>query len=102
MRTASAEQIRGLIDPATTAVVTMECQRGVIGDLATFPALRDAVVASGAIDNMARVVDAARAAGAPVVHALAHFRADRLGSSTNAPVLEHAASIPGQLLEGSD
>src|SRR4051812_47322580 len=32
-----------LLDPATTAVVTMECQRGVIGDLATFPALKDAV-----------------------------------------------------------
>ena len=90
-----------LIDPSTTAVVTMECQRGVVGDLATFPALRSAVVDGGAIEAMARVVGAARAAGAPVVHALAQFRPDRFGSPTNAPLLAYAARIPGQLEEGS-
>src|SRR5690349_15257578 len=79
----------------------MECQRGVMGDLATFPALRDAVDAGGATDAIVAVVDAARAAGATVVHALAVFRADRLGSSTNAPLLAYAATIPGQLEEGS-
>lgn len=96
-----ADELRELLNPATTAVVTMECQRGVIGDLATFPALRDAVVESGTIDSVARVVDAARTAGVLVVHALAHFRLDRLGSPTNAPLLVHAAQIPGQLEEGS-
>lgn len=94
-------QLAPLVAPATTAVVTMECQRGVVGDLATFPALRDAVVAGGVIEHAASVVVAARSAGATVAHALAHFREDRLGSSTNAPLLAFAATIPGQLLEGS-
>lgn len=93
--------LASLIHPSTTAVVTMECQRGVVGDLATFPALRDAVLESGSIEAMTAVVGAARRAGATVVHALAHFRPDRLGSSTNAPLLAYAATIPGQLEEGS-
>lgn len=79
----------------------MECQRGVVGDLATFPALRDAVVECETIEAIARLLAAARAAEVQVVHALAHFRADRRGSSTNAPLLAHAATIPGQLIEGS-
>lgn len=91
-----------VIDPSSTAVVTMECQRGVIGDLATFRALRDAVAERAAVPAMVAVVGAARAAGVPVVHALAHFRADRLGSFTNAPLLAYAATIPGQLEEGSE
>jgi len=94
-------ELSRLVDPPTTAVVTMECQRGVLGDLATFPALSAAVTETGAIDAMARVVGAARLAGATVVHALAEFRPDRLGSFTNAPLLAFAASIPGQLEEGS-
>lgn len=93
--------LSALIDPTSTAVATMECQRGVVGDLATFPALRDAVAETGAVASMVAVVDAARAAGVPVVHALAWFRADRLGSFTNAPLLAYAATIPGQLEEGS-
>lgn len=91
-----------LIDPSSTAVVTMECQRGVVGDLATFPALRRAVLASGAMEAVVEVVGAARAAGVPVVHALAQFRPDRFGSPTNAPLLAYAATIPGQLEEGSE
>ncbi|MBX7069611.1 MAG: cysteine hydrolase [Microthrixaceae bacterium] len=91
-----------IIDPALTAVVTMECQRGVVGDLATFPALAAVVEESGMIDAAAAVVRAARSASVPVVHALAVFRPDRLGSFTNAPLLAHAARIPGQLEEGSD
>lgn len=90
-----------MVDPATTAIVSMECQRGVIGDLATFPALREAVVDAGLIATMAALLDRGRAVGVTVVHALATFRADRLGSPTNAPLLEFAATIPGQLLEGS-
>lgn len=93
--------LRELLAPTTTAIVTMECQRGVVGDLATFPALAEAVASEGTIGAAARVVDAARSAGALVVHALAHFRADRLGSPTNAPLLAYAATIPGQLEEGS-
>lgn len=98
---ASAPDLASLLVPDTAAVVTMECQRGVVGDLATFPALRSAVDEQGTIERAADVVRAARTVGASVVHALAHFRADRRGSPTNAPLLAHAATIPGQLLEGS-
>ncbi|MFN8051200.1 MAG: cysteine hydrolase [Acidimicrobiales bacterium] len=94
-------RLTDLVDPATTALVTMECQRGVVGDLATFPALRTAVEESGLVANLAALAGAARAADVPVVHALAHFRPDRVGSPTNAPLLAYAATIPGQLEEGS-
>ena len=92
---------RGGLDPRSCAVVTMECQRGVIGDLATFPMLLEAVESSGMVPHLIELVDAARRSSVPVVHALAHFRSDRLGSRTNAPLLAHAALIDGQLLEGS-
>ena len=91
-----------LVDPPHTAVITMECQRGIIGDLATIPALRAAVEQATMIDAAAAVVDAARSAGALVVHAVAQFRTDRLGSPSNAPLLAFAATIDGQLLEGSE
>lgn len=90
-----------LVDPTHTAVVTMECQRGVIGDLATFPALAAAVESVGLRPRLADVATGARAHGVHVVHALAVFRRDRLGSSVNAPLLEAASHIEGQLLEGS-
>ena len=93
---------RLLNDPASCGVVTMECQRGVIGDLGTFPALLAAVSDSGMVPNLERLVVGARARGVTVVHALAHFRSDRLGSPTNAPLLRYASTIEGQLLEGSD
>ena len=85
-----------------TAVVTMECQRGVIGDLATFPALASAVGGSGLLERLSVLVRAARHHDVLVVHATVEFRADRAGSPTNAPLLEMAARIPGQLLVGSD
>lgn len=84
------------------AVVTMECQRGVIGDLATFPALASAVREVELIASVERLVVAARLCGVTVAHATVEFRPDRRGSPTNAPLLRHAARIPGQLLTGSD
>lgn len=94
--------ISRLIEPATTAVVTVECQRGVVGDGAVFPQLVDAVRASGMIENGARVLDAARAAGAHVLHGLAHRRADRGGQTANCLLLALAMKAPGEgLLPGS-
>ena len=54
-------------DPATTAVVVVECQRGVIGDLSMLPGLaRDT---GGIVPVIARLLDAARTAGVTVAHA---------------------------------
>ena len=91
-----------LLDPATTAVLTMELQRGVVGDRAAIPSLADAVASGQVVDRAAEVVRAARAAGARVVHCVAEFRPDRAGSSDNAPLLRTLARGEPNLLVGSD
>ena len=91
-----------LLDPAHTAVVTMELQRGVVGDLATIRGLADAVTERGIVAVAARVVGAARTAGARVVHCTAEFRPDRAGSNDNAPLLRAVSKGPAHLVTGSD
>jgi nicotinamidase-related amidase len=91
-----------LLDPAHTAVLTMELQRGVVGDRASIPALADAVESGGVVAAAARVVRAARGAGGRVVHCVAEFRPDRAGSNDNAPLLRALAKGPAHLLTGSE
>ena len=91
-----------LADPAHTAVLTMEMQRGVIGDLASIPTLAEAAASTGIVDATARLLDAARRAGARVVHCTAQFRPDRAGSATNAPLLAVMLRNPGHLVVDSD
>lgn len=91
-----------LLDPAHTALVTQECQRGVVGDLAALPQLAEAARASGAIGNMARLVAAARAAGVDVVHCLARHRTDRKGGNTNARLFAAMAKMPDALRQGTE
>ena len=52
--------------PRTTALLFVECQRGVIGDLSVLPAL--AAAAEPALAAMARLAAGARSAGVQVVH----------------------------------
>jgi nicotinamidase-related amidase len=80
-----------LIDPASTAVLTMELQRGVTGDLAAMQQLAKEVAAAGVIDNVARLCRAAREAGATVVHCTAVHRPDMRGSKVNSRI--QAASM---------
>lgn len=89
-----------LLDPAHTAVLTMELQRGVMGDLAMIPDLRAEVTATGMLDRIGALLTAARASGARVVHCTAEFRADRAGSATNAPMLR-ASAKRGSLIAGT-
>jgi nicotinamidase-related amidase len=91
-----------LADPAHTAVLTMEMQRGVIGDLASIPTLAEAAASTGIVDATARLLDAARRVGARVVHCTAQFRPDRAGSATNAPLLAVMLRNPGHLVVDSD
>ncbi len=44
-----------LVEPAHTAVLTMEVQRGVVGDLSSFPQLAEAVDRVGVVPNTARL-----------------------------------------------
>jgi nicotinamidase-related amidase len=75
--------LRDLVDPAHTAIVTQECQGAVIGAHAALPQLAEAAQRE-AIPNIARLVRAARAAGVPVVHCVAMRRDDGQGSNHNA------------------
>jgi nicotinamidase-related amidase len=93
--------LRELLDPAHTAVVTMELQRGVVGDRAVISTLADAVAEGHVIEHAARVVTAGRAAGARVVHCTAEFRPDRADSADNAPMLRVIAKGHPHLLTGS-
>jgi len=90
-----------LVDPAHTALVTQECQNGVIGEQAVFPELAVAARA-GMIGNAARLTKAARAVGVQVVHCLALRRADGLGSSSNARIFGAARKSGVVLLPGSE
>lgn len=72
-----------LLDPRHTALVTQECQNGVIGDEAVLRDLADEAQRT-AVPNIAALVVAARAAGVPVIHCLAVRRADDRGSNHNA------------------
>lgn len=89
------------LDTTRTAVVTMELQRGICGDLASFPALRDAV-AGVVSDNARRLLDHARAVGVPVVHCTFSVRADRAGTRLDLPLMAAARKNPEYLLHGSD
>lgn len=88
-----------LLEPSATAVVTMELQRGVVGDLASLPQLRDAAIAVDMLTNAGRVCASARGIDATVVHCTAEFRPDRKGSVNNARILAVSAQLNGDRLD---
>jgi nicotinamidase-related amidase len=91
-----------LADPRHTAMLVMEMQRGVIGDLAKFPELVKVCDERNVVANAARAADAARAGGVRVVQCTAAFRADRAGSHTdNSPFIKGLLRDPDHMLEGT-
>ncbi len=52
-------------DPSHSAVLTMEIQRGVIGDLTAFPQLADAAARVGVVANTARLLRGRGPTGCP-------------------------------------
>ncbi|MEY2460020.1 MAG: hypothetical protein QOG30_1850 [Acidimicrobiaceae bacterium] len=78
-----AVNLADLIQPVHTALVTQECQNGVIGGEAVLRDLADEAHRV-AVPNIVRLVQAARAAGVAVVHCLAVRRGDDRGSNHNA------------------
>jgi nicotinamidase-related amidase len=91
-----------LLDPAHTAVVTMELQRGIVGDRAAMRELADEVARQGTLAAAGRLCSAARRAGARVVHCTAEFRADRAGSVANTPMFSALWRNPNHLVAGSE
>jgi len=93
--------LRELVAPDRCAVVVMEMQRGIVGDLACIPELGKAVAEAGIIANTARLLRAARAAGVRVIHCTAAFRRDRVGSPGNIPMVNALLRNPEHLVVGS-
>jgi nicotinamidase-related amidase len=92
-------ELRALLAPETTAVVTSELQNGVVGESSVLPEL--AAAARGTIANTARLCTAARAAGATVIHCTAATRADRRGSNSNARLFNAVRKSGVELLLGT-
>lgn len=90
-----------LADPRRCAVVTMELERGVVGDLATMAQLSDAASERGTLDACGRLVAAARSARVPVVHCIAEWLPDRTGTPLNTPLFRSLSKNPAQILSGS-
>lgn len=95
-----AVDLRALVDPAHTVVVTQECQNGVIGAAAALPQLAE-IARRHMVPAAARLVHAARDAGVPVVHCVAARRADGQGSNRNARLFLGMRKLPVALLPGS-
>jgi biuret amidohydrolase len=89
-----------LLRPATCALVTQECQVGVIGEKAVLRELADAANAQ-AVPNIVRLIDAARSAGAAVIHCLAVRRDDGRGANTNARLFGATTKLGIDLAPGS-
>ncbi len=89
------------VRPGRCAVVTMELQRGVVGDRSSFAELVAAAEAARVVPHAAELVRAARRAGVPVVHCTAELRADAKGSAANCRLLAAAVRHPGHIVVGS-
>ena len=90
-----------LAAPDRCAVLTQEIQRGVVGDLSSFPQLAVEAARVGVVANTTRLLAAARDRGVPVVHCTAEFRADRAGSTVNCSLIAAMVRNPDHLLVGT-
>ncbi|MFF4836476.1 cysteine hydrolase [Streptomyces sp. NPDC001315] len=97
----SYEQLSELLDPASTVLLTVECQQGVVGPDSALPELARAARSSGALANVARLVAAAHESGIQVIHAVAERRPDGRGASRNARLFRAAERLPVQQLTGT-
>ncbi|MGW3267174.1 cysteine hydrolase [Streptomyces sp. NPDC001056] len=98
---AAYQRLGDLLDPASTVLLTVECQRGVVGPDAALPELARAARSSGALGNVARLVAAAHRGGVQVIHAVAERRPDGRGASRNARLFRAAERLPVRQLSGS-
>jgi nicotinamidase-related amidase len=89
--TSRDERLRAILEPSTTAVLTMELQKGVVGEGALFGALVDELQRAGTLDTVKRLCVGARDAGASVVHCTVEARPDGAGSSENCKIFAMSA-----------
>lgn len=84
------------LDLTAAALVTSECQNGVIGSESVLPELASAAAAS-VVSNGALLCAAARDRGVPVLHCVAGRRADDRGSNRNARLFGAMLKSPVRL-----
>jgi len=89
------DELAAIVAPEQTAIITQECQLGVIGPKAALPQLAEAARDTGMIDNVARLVEAGRAAGVHTIHPLATHRPDLKGANHNARLFRAMARRGG-------
>ncbi|MHA7837680.1 MAG: cysteine hydrolase family protein [bacterium] len=89
------------VAPGRAALLTMEVQRGVVGDLASMRALADRLAEQDIPKRLGGLLRGARAAGIPVIHCRAAFRPDRRGSFRNVPMVNQLLKNPDHLVLGS-
>ncbi len=97
-------KLSDLVDPASTAVVVSEMQRGIAGDLAA-PLMRPQAQElrdRGVVERLRQLIDAARGHRVRVVHATLQFRRDRAGIKINTPLMAAMLKDPDFLLVGSE
>ncbi|MCL8017111.1 cysteine hydrolase [Streptomyces sp. AS02] len=97
----SYAELSELLDPATTVLLTVECQQGVVGPDSALPELAKEARSSGALANVARLVAAAHDSGVQVIHAIAERRPDGRGANRNARLFRAAERLPVQQLSGT-
>jgi len=95
-----APLLADLVAPGRTAVVTQECQGAIVGPEAGLPELATEARRE-ALPNIARLLDAARAAGVSVVHCTVQRREDGQGSNHNGRLFTYAARSTGAMLPGT-
>ncbi|UQX00137.1 cysteine hydrolase [Streptomyces sp. RerS4] len=89
------------LEAATTALLTVECQNGVVGEESALPELAKEARDSGMLARVAALVDAARGVGVQVLHAVAERRPDGRGANSNARLFRAAGRLPVRQLTGS-
>jgi nicotinamidase-related amidase len=92
--------LRALLEPSRTAIVTSEVQNGVVGTPSALPALAEAAAAE-MLPNLRTLLPVARAAGVQVVHCTAYRRDDAKGANRNARLFAGVKRSPVGLLPGT-
>ncbi|MFI5052850.1 MAG: isochorismatase family protein [Acidimicrobiia bacterium] len=82
------------LDPATCAVVNMECQENLIGPNPVLPGLAQAATDVGLVGNLVPLFDAARRVGTRIYYCTDARRPDGFGRATN--TLVHLRMPGGQ------
>jgi nicotinamidase-related amidase len=97
----AGERIEGLLAPEQCALVILECQRGVVGDLSGLPELADNAQ-NGMLQAIAELARIGREAGVSIIHCIAERRSDGRGANTNARLFQHMRRVENPLVSGSD